>query len=323
MGKSKLKVSQIGMGCYAIGGPFQGSNDRKLAYGPVDDAESKRTIRKAIELGINFFDTADVYGCGHSERILGEVLEEYDRKKLVIATKFANEFDETTKTAIGKNVSPNYVRKALDASLDRLRTDYIDLYQLHDSQHDLESAPNVRALLEDLTSEGKIRGYGWSTDNVERAQIFAEGKNCIAVQYAIHITRSNPKMTGLCEKYDLAGVIRSPLGSGTLTGKYTKEYVRSISKDHIWYNGAFVDDEKYLERMKRIDQIKELLEGSIYTPVQIFLSYLWLTSRTTVPIPGAKTVEQITENASILKNPPPQNLINEVDSIIRDLRIVV
>ena len=84
LGKGKLKVSPIGMGCFAIGGPFQGSNGRKLAYGPVDDNVSKETIHKAIEMGINFFDTADIYGFGRSERVLGEVLEEYERKKMVM-----------------------------------------------------------------------------------------------------------------------------------------------------------------------------------------------------------------------------------------------
>jgi aryl-alcohol dehydrogenase-like predicted oxidoreductase len=323
LGRGKLKVSPMGMGCFALGGPFQGANGRKLAYGNVDDSESQKTIHQAIEMGINFFDTADVYGCGQSERILGTVLEGYDRKKMVIATKFANVFDEKTKTAVGKNVSPDYIRKALDASLARLKTDYIDLYQLHDSEHDLESAQNVREILEELVSEGKIRGYGWSTDDVTRAQMFAQGKNCLAIQYAIHITRSNPKMIDLCETYDMAGVIRSPLGSGTLTGKYTKEYVKTISKDHMWYEGTFVEDEPYLKRMTRIEEVKKLVEGTGYTPIQIFLSYLLSTSSTTVPIPGAKTMDQIKENAAIINNPPPQTLVNEVDSHMKDLRTIV
>jgi aryl-alcohol dehydrogenase-like predicted oxidoreductase len=323
LGKGRLKVSPIGLGCFAIGGPFQGSNGRKLAYGPVDDNVSKQTIQKAIDMGINFFDTADVYGFGRSERVLGEALEGYERKDVVIATKFANKFDEKAKKALGKNVQPDYVHQALESSLKRLKTDYIDLYQLHDSRHDPESAKRVRETLEDLVSEGKIRGYGWSTDDVNKARIFAEGTNCIAIQYAIHITRNNPKMIKLCEKYDLVGVIRSPLGSGTLTGKYTKEYVSLISKDHMLHNGSFVESEPYIKRMKRIEEVKKLLEETGYTPIQIFLSYLLSTSNTTVPIPGAKTSEQIEENAYIIQNPPPDSLVKEVNSLMEDLRIFV
>lgn len=180
LGKSKVEVSALGMGCFAIGGPFQGKDGNYLAYGSVNDNESKKTIHKAIDLGVNFFDTADVYGHGHSERILGSVLSEYDRNDMVIATKFANEFDEATKTTIGKNVDPDYIRKALEASCTRLQTDFIDLYQLHDGQHPPDSARKVILVLEDLVSEGRIGGYGWSTDDVERARIFAEeGKNCM------------------------------------------------------------------------------------------------------------------------------------------------
>ncbi len=323
VGKGKLKVSSIGMGCFAIGGPFQGKNGRMLAYGTVNDNESRKTLHKAIELGVNFFDTADVYGCGHSERVLGDVIKDYNRKEMVIATKFSNVFDEDAKKVLGKNVSPDYIQKAVDASLDRLQTDYIDLYQLHDSEHDLESAQKVRDILEDLVSEGKIKGYGWSTDDVERAQIFAEGKNCIAIQYAIHITRHNPRMVELCEKHELAGVIRSPLGSGTLTGKYTKEFVNSISKDHMWYKGSFIDNEPYLKRNRRIEYVKQLLKDTEYTPVQLFLSYLLTTSKTTVPIPGAKNLEQIEENAYIIKNPPPLALVNDISSLMEDLRTIV
>ncbi len=177
--------------------------------------------------------------------------------------------------------------------------------------------------MEELVSEGKIKGYGWSTDDVNRAQIFAEGENCIGIQYAIHITRHNPKMIDLCEKYDLVGVIRSPLGSGTLTGKYTQEYVKQISKNHMLYNGSFVKDEAYLKRMELIQEVKKLLEGTGFTAIQVFLSYLLSTSKTTVPIPGAKTIEQIKENVSIIKNPPPQTLVNEVDSLMKDLRTIV
>ncbi|UCG01713.1 MAG: aldo/keto reductase [Candidatus Heimdallarchaeota archaeon] len=324
LGKSNIKVSALGMGCFAIGGPFQGKNGNFLAYGYVNDDESKKTIHKAIDLGVNFFDTADVYGCGHSERILGSVLSDYDRNDLVIATKFANEFNEVTKTVIGKNVDPNYIRNALDASCKRLKTDFIDLYQLHDGNHDIESAKNVMNILEDLVEEGQIRGYGWSTDDIMRAKIFAEGENCTAIQYAIHITRSNPKMIELCKQHDLAGVIRSPLGSGTLTGKYSEEYMKNLTENHMWYKRDFISEEWFIKRQKKLEKLKELLIGEDLTIVQALLSYLWSTSDKTIPIPGAKTVMQIEENAAILEyGPLKPDLLRAINEIFEEIRISV
>ncbi|MFX0172182.1 MAG: aldo/keto reductase [Candidatus Hodarchaeota archaeon] len=325
LGKSNIEISGLGMGCFAIGGPFQGKNGNFFAYGSVNDDESKKTLHKAIELGVNFFNAADMYGCGHSERILGSVISEYDRKDIVIATKFANEFDEATKTTIGKNIEPDYIRKALDESCKRLQTDFIDLYQLHDSQHDPESVRNVISILEDLVSEGLIGGYGWSTDDVERAQIFAEeGKNCIAIQYAIHMTRSNPKMIELREQHNLASIIRSPLGSGTLTGKYSKEYVESLPKTHMWYKGDFVEEKWFTKRQLKLAELKELLIGEKWTVAQVLLGYLWSTSNTTIPIPGAKTIAQIEENAAILEYGPLRpDLLKSINKIFEEIRINV
>lgn len=312
------------MGCFAIGGPFKGKNGNFFAYGSVDDEESKRVIHKAIELGVNFFDTADIYGFGRSERILGSVLSEYNRNDMVIATKFANEFDEVKKISIGKNVDPDYIRKALEASCKRLQTDFIDLYQLHDSDHDIENAKNVMNTLEDLVAEGRIGGYGWSTDDVERAKVFAEGKNCTAIQYAIHITRNNPKMIELCEKYNLVGVIRSPLGSGTLTGKYSKEYMQNLDKNHMWYGREFIAEEWFIKRQKKLEELSELLSGEDLTLIQALLSYLWSTSETTVPIPGAKTLSQIKENAAILElGPLKSDLLQSMTNIFEEIRTYV
>jgi aryl-alcohol dehydrogenase-like predicted oxidoreductase len=325
LGRNKAKVSALGLGCFAIGGPFRGKDGDFFAYGPVNDKESRRTIHKAVELGVNFFDTADIYGYGHSERILGSVLSEYDRNDMVIATKFANQFDEKKKASVGKNVAPDYIRQALDASCKRLQTDFIDLYQLHDSQLPSDNARNVMQVLEELVSEGRIGGYGWSTDDVNRARIFAEeGKNCIAIQYAIHMTRANPKMVELCERHNLAGIIRSPLGSGVLTGKYSKEYMKALPKNHMWYGEEFYKEEWFIKRQKKLEELEELLRGDGRTVVQILLSYLWSTSETTIPIPGAKTLAQIEENAAILEyGPLKPDLLKSINDIFEEIRIYI
>ena len=163
LGRSGIEVSPMGMGCWAIGGPLtmQGMN---LGWGNVDDAESKRALQKAYEMGVNFFDTADVYGGGHSEKLIGEVLSKH-REKIVLATKFGMSFEG--RAATGLDGSTVYMEKAVEASLKRLKTDYIDLYQFHIADFPHEDALKTRDALEKLVETGKIRGYAWSTDKPE------------------------------------------------------------------------------------------------------------------------------------------------------------
>ena len=130
LGRSGIQVSALGLGCWAIGGPFTNVDGVPVGWGDVDDNESIRAIHRALDLGLNFFDTADVYGAGHSEETLGKALAGR-RDEVVIATKFGNVFNSETRRMAGEDGSPEYTRKALEASLRRLNTDYVDLYQFH------------------------------------------------------------------------------------------------------------------------------------------------------------------------------------------------
>ena len=129
LGRSGVEVSSLGMGCWAVGGPFW-EGDIPLGWGDVDDDESIRAIHSALDFGINFFDTSDVYGAGHSEGVLGKALDGR-RDKAVIATKFGNVFNEETRQVLGSSASPEHIHVACEASLRRLNTEYIDLYQFH------------------------------------------------------------------------------------------------------------------------------------------------------------------------------------------------
>ena len=175
LGRSGIKVSALGMGCWAIGGPFW-AGETPLGYGEVDDDESSRAIHAALDRDVNFFDTANVYGAGHSERVLGRVLAGR-RTQVVIATKFNALFDETTRQVTGADTSPAGIRQACEESLRRLNTDYIDLYQFHDNGFPAEEAAAVRETLETLVKEGKIRAYGWSTDFPDRAKSLLKGRD--------------------------------------------------------------------------------------------------------------------------------------------------
>ena len=198
LGNPKIPVSALGLGCWAIGGPFwlDGIQD---GWGQVDDDESIRAIRSAIDLGVRFFDTADVYGAGHSEEILGRALEGR-RDQVVISTKFGYTFDPRTKEARGTNSSAEYVSRACRESLRRLRTDHIDLYFLHIWDAPPEDAEIAAVALDDLRNEGLIRAYGWSTDLVDLATLYAPRPGCTAIQHDLNVFDDAPELLALCDR---------------------------------------------------------------------------------------------------------------------------
>ena len=197
LGRSGIEVSALGMGCWAIGGPIW-EKGTPHGWGEVDDNESISAVHRAMELGVNFFDTANLYGAGHSERVLAKALAGR-RKEVVIATKFNAVFDEQTREVTGSDSTPAGIRKACEESLQRLDTDYIDLYQFHDNGFPADKAEPVRETLEELVKEGKLRAYGWSTDFADRAEVFAQGKNCTSIQLQLNVLDNNTEVIALCE----------------------------------------------------------------------------------------------------------------------------
>jgi len=302
LGKSGIQSSAMGLGCWAIGGPFW-EGETPVGWGEVDDKESVSAIQRALDYGISFFDTADVYGTGHSERILARALKE-QRTKVVIATKFGNTFDEPSRQMTGSNASPEYIRNACDASLQRLQTDYIDLYQFHLNDYPAEKAAEVRDALEELVASGKIRAYGWSTDFPERAQVFAQGHHCIAVQHQMNVLDDAGAIITLCEKFNLASINRGPLAMGLLTGKYQAGSTVGIddvrgSKSPAWMK-YFKDGKPNPLWLKKFEDIREILMSDGRTIAQGALAWLWGRSYQTIPIPGFRTVTQVEENCSAM-----------------------
>jgi aryl-alcohol dehydrogenase-like predicted oxidoreductase len=312
------EVSPIGMGCWAIGGPFW-FGTQPLGWGEVDDSESIAAIHRAHELGVTFFDTANIYGCGHSERVLGQALKGV-REQVVIATKFGNSFDEVTRQKTGQDASPAGIREACDASLRRLGTDYIDLYQFHLSDYDASQAAEVRETLEELVAAGKIRLYAWSTDFVDRAKVFSEGKYNIAVQHELSVFSDAPDMLRFCETYGLASINRSPLAMGLLTGKFTEKSrlgvddVRGIQPQWLRYFDQGHPKPEWLERVKKI---REILTQGGRTLTQGALAWIWARSPLTIPIPGFRTVKQVEENVGALRfGPLSKDTMNEVAQVL-------
>ncbi|WP_228845375.1 aldo/keto reductase [Phototrophicus methaneseepsis] len=297
-------VSAIGMGCWAIGGPFwlDGKAD---GWGQVDDEESARAIHKALDMGVNFFDTSDAYGAGHSERVLGRVLAD-QREQVVIATKFGFIYDEDKKTVGGTNVTPEYARWACEQSLQRLNTDYIDLYQLHCGASPQEAEALFDAL-DTLVKEGKIRAYGWSTGDVASARLLAERENGVAIQHGLNVLDGTPEILDVCAAYDVMSVTNSPLANGLLSGKYGPGFV--FPEDdfrgagHVWAT-SFVDGRPRPELLQQLDAIREILTADGRTLVQGALAWVWARSERTIPIPGIRTEKQAAENAAAMQYGP-------------------
>ncbi|MFD7154287.1 aldo/keto reductase [Kribbella sp. NPDC059898] len=305
LGRSGIEVSPLGFGCWAIGGPFANPAVEPLGWGEVDDAESVRAIRRAVELGVTFFDTADVYGAGHSERVLGRALAGI-RDQVVIATKWGNTFDESTRIMHHQDSTPEYVSKAVRASLDRLGTDYLDLYQLHFDTTD-EIALPLREACEELVGEGLIRAYAWSTDTPHSAELFAQGKHCAAVQHEASVLHDAPELFALCDRENLASINRTPLAMGLLGRRdasrpATGADIRTLPPSWLRYFGeGGVPTPEWWEK---VSAIRDVLQSDGRTLAQGALAWLWARSPRTIPIPGFRTVAQAEENATATTHGP-------------------
>jgi aryl-alcohol dehydrogenase-like predicted oxidoreductase len=323
LGRSGIEVSALGLGCWAVGGPWT-FNGSAAGWSGVDDAESLRAIHRAFELGATFFDTAANYGAGHSERLLAQAFKG-KRDKVVIATKFGYRVDEAAKAVIfydhkeeESNVASR-LKSDVEASLKRLDTDYIDLYQLHVWGLVIERALEVREVLEDLVRQGKIRTYGWSTDRVDAVKAFSTSPNCSTVQQQLSVLDGNWELLTLCEELNLASINRGPLGMGLLTGKFvpTSAFADDDVRHHADWHPGFKNGKPTQEWLDKLASIREVLTSSGRTLSQGALAWIWARSPKTVPIPGFKTVAQVEENCKAMElGPLSSSQMAEIDRIL-------
>ena len=303
LGRSNLEVSALGLGCWAMGGPWDlqetdGSKEPE-GWGQVDDSESIRAIHYALEAGINFFDTAANYGCGHSERMLGQALAGR-RDKVILATKFGYIVNEEQRIVTVTEDVVRRIRQECEDSLRRLQTDYIDLYQFHKNEYPPEKAAEVCDVLETLVTEGKIRWYGWSTDNPDGARVFAQAEHCTAIQHRLNLLSDMPQMLAVCEQYDQASINRSPLVMGLLTGKFNRE---TTFPENDMRHGWPLQNERATQNLQRIEAIRKFFAeaGDARTQAQVALAWIWTRSPRTIPIPGFKTAAQVQENIQAME----------------------
>ncbi len=310
-------VPRIGMGCWAIGGPFF-SGDVPLGYGNHDPDEARRTIDAAYAGGLRIFDTANVYGTGTSETLLGEVLN--DRPDAYIATKIGKIFDEKTRQMNGQLTDPADVRGDVEDSLRRLKRDHIDLLFLHENSMSVEVAVPIFDAMETLCDEGKLSAYGWSTDFPDSVAAFLDRSRFQVVQHAANIFLDAPTMSQLIDKAGLVSFCRSPLGMGLLTGKFSKGKRitgADIRNNTLEWSAYFENGQPNAAYSERLEAIRDLLTIGGRTVAQGALCWLLAKSSQTVPIPGARSVEQIEENMGAVSHGPlPKAVMEEIEQMI-------
>jgi aryl-alcohol dehydrogenase-like predicted oxidoreductase len=324
LGRSGIEVSALGLGGWAIGGPFT-FNGAPAGWSHVDDAQSIRAIQRAIDRGVNFFDTAANYGAGHSERLLGKAFKGC-REQIVIATKFGYHVDEDGRAVVPYDTDENnsdvasHLRADVEASLRRLDTDYIDVYQLHVWGLAVERALDAREVLEEMVADGIIRTYGWSTDRAGAVRAFSTSRRCAVVQQGLSVLDDpNADLLSLCEELDLASINRGPLGMGLLTGKYAPgtTFPDDDQRHRASWHPGFNAGRPTPEWLDRLALIRDVLTSGGHTLAQGALAWIWSRSPKTIPIPGFKTIEQVEENCGALSlGPLTEEQMTEIERLL-------
>ncbi len=290
LGRTGMTVSEQGFGAWAIGGD---------AYGPVEDAASIAAMVRALEVGINFIDTADVYGDGHSEELVARVLKGR-RHQIIVSTKgglMGHHRDPQREPVYD---SPEKVIEAFEASLRRLGTDYIDVYFDHiwwDKHEETEAF--IRAF-EILKRDGKARAVGVSTDSLDHVRHFNRdgGIDVAQLEYSILNRKAEAGILPYLEEHRIGGVIRGPLQKGLLTGKFTPE---STFPDGDVRQG-WPDEPWFTESVAKVERLR-VLEREDRTLGQLALRFVLGHPAVSVAIPGAKTPQQVEANAAASTRP--------------------
>ena len=292
LGRTGLEVSEVSFGAWAVGGPAK-LGDIEIGWGEVDDATSMRAIERAYDLGVNFFDTADVYGAGHSEEVLGQAFAGR-RDKVIIASKVGNRTLASGEWA--KDFSKDWILQAIDESLSRLRTDYVDLYQLHTAQEVDDYTDDTFEALEAIKSAGKIRFYGVSIGPYQQGPPVIRNTNADTIQVIYNILSRGPEedLLPLAQERNVGIIARVPLASGFLTGKFTKD-TAFPPNDH---RARLYPPEKIEATVEAVGRLKFLTAGGRKTLAQAALQYCLAHPAVSCVIPGAKTPEQAADNAA-------------------------
>src|ERR1700733_9927978 len=286
LGRQGLEVSMIGLGCMGM----------SQSYGPADEKESVATLHRALELGCNFFDTAEVYGPFTNEDLLGRALEGR-RAEVVIATKFGFRIDDKKPMSREQDSRPEHIREAVEGSLRRLQTDYIDLLY----QHRIDRAvpiEEVAGAVGELVKAGKVRFFGLSEAgkaNIRRAHAI-HPVSALQSEYSLWERNLEPEIIPLLRELGIGLVPFCPLGRGFLTG--TAKRSEDYPKDDYRSEDPRLQGKNYDANMKIVSIVRNLADRKGATAAQIALAWLLLKGEDIVPIPGTKRRHYLEENVA-------------------------
>jgi aryl-alcohol dehydrogenase-like predicted oxidoreductase len=292
LGRTGLRVSEVGFGAWAIGGPAK-LGDVEIGWGEVDDAMSLRAIEAAYDAGVTFFDTADAYGAGRSEVLIGKAFKS-KRDRVVIATKVGN------RTTAGgewvKDFSRQWITEGIEASLARLGMDYVDLYQLHSGTDTAQYRDETFEALDALKAAGKIRYYGISVGPCAHGPWVIRNTPADTIQVVYNMLEREPEaeLLPLAKAQGIGIIARVPLASGFLSGKFTPN-TQFAPNDH---RSRTYPPEKIRQMVGQVAKLDFLTDGKSKTLAQAALQYCLAHPAVSVVIPGAKTPEQARANAS-------------------------